>query len=114
MREDMAPATNRQGAQGLSHGCVQSLVKQAVESLTAAPSLRGLQGADTSRPILWAHGDRRIAAAQENKVHQKKRRAAVAVIERVDFDKAGGAPQMQFPGSLRRRLATAQTRRALP
>jgi hypothetical protein len=69
----------------LSQGCVQSLVKQAVERSWAA-ALRLLQGVEIDEPILWPHCDCRIAAAKQNKVHQQPPGAAVAVLEGMDAD----------------------------
>ena len=53
-----------------------------------SPRLAGLfllQAADVFQPVFRAHRNRRIAAANQNQIHQQPRRAAVAVVERMNI-----------------------------
>src|SRR5258708_1185359 len=75
---------SRQGTQVLVQGRVQPLVKQIVKRFASLSCLRFLQRTDIRRPVLRAHGNRWISAADKNEVHQQPRGAPIAVVKRVD------------------------------
>lgn len=71
------------GAQRPLLGRVQWLVQNPVELLRAAAGAPGLERADVGRAVLRPDGDR-MAAAEQDQVHQQPRGTAVAVVERMN------------------------------
>ena len=98
------------GTQVFIQRCVKTLIEESAKTFCSHPSLRLLQAADIVQAIFRPHSNGRIAAADQDQVHQQPRCAPIAVVKSDGCQPGGDAPSMPSQAWRARVRANCQNR----